>query len=229
MYVCLTRKVWFLCNEPQKKSHISILYLSCLKLISMIKCTKLIMLLSWSRRYERVNRTALAALAVRGCGKISRPANCPALEDQKPGIVPGFLDPSALSRGAADYQSGGRASGRFLRQPLSQMSQVLNRESVLCQIENDEKQLAVTTMLEKGKKLEKRFRKKSLRNFAGAHKSGESNCHFRSISSTIRLKKSSGTIRSRNLREIAFPRISVYTYKSVGTIGCSCGIGVDTK
>ena len=103
----------------------------------------------------RTPPTALAALAVRGCGKISRPANCPALEDQKPGIVPGFLDPSVLSRGAADYQSGGRASGRFLRQPLSQMSRVLNRESVLCQIENDEKQLAVTTMLEKGKKLEK--------------------------------------------------------------------------
>ena len=100
----------------------------------------------------RTPPTALAALAVRGCGKISRPANCPALEDQKPGIVPGFLDQSVLSRGAADYQSGGRAAGHFLRQPLSQMSRVLNRESVLCQIENDERQLAVTTMLEKRQK-----------------------------------------------------------------------------
>ena len=80
---------------------------------------------------------------MRGCGKISRPANCPALEDQKPGIVPGFLDPSVLSRGAADYQSGGRASGRFLLQPLSQMSRVLNREFVLCQIDNDENYKAV--------------------------------------------------------------------------------------
>ena len=74
---------------------------------------------------------------------------------RSPELSPDFLDPSVLSRRAADYQSGGRAAGRFLRQPLSQMSQVLNRESVLCQIENDEKQLAVMTMLEKGKKLEK--------------------------------------------------------------------------
>ena len=64
-------------------------------------------------------------------------------------------------------------------------------------------------MLEKGR-LEKK-------NFAGAWKSAEGNCHFKSISSTIRLRKSSATIRLRNLREIAFPRILVYTYKCIDT------------
>ena len=60
---------------------------------------------------------------VMGCGKISRPANCPA-PDQKTGIVPGFLDPRIRlfcpRGGAPDYPSRGRATGRFLRQPLSQ-------------------------------------------------------------------------------------------------------------
>ena len=90
--------------------------------------------------------TAGGGGGVRGGGKISSlPANCP---DQKlPGIVPGFLDPLSFCRrgAAADYQSGGRATGRFLRlQPLSQMSRALNHsESVLCQMENDEKKCKV--------------------------------------------------------------------------------------
>ena len=84
-------------------------------------------------------------------------------------------------------------------------------------------------LLVEKRRLEELFEKFFWQNFAGVSKSAEGNCHFRSISSTIRLKKSSGTIRSRNLREIAFPRILVYTYKCIGTIGCSCGIGVDTK
>ena len=76
-------------------------------------------------------------------------------------IVPGFLDPQIRlfcpRGGAPDYQRRGRATGRFLRQPLSQTSGVLNRESVLCQIENDEKQCNVEGRLEKGGNLSANF------------------------------------------------------------------------
>ena len=59
-------------------------------------------------------------------------------------LSPDFLIPESVCFvPSPDYQSRGRATGRFLRQPLSQTSQVLNRESVLCQKENDEKQCNV--------------------------------------------------------------------------------------
>ena len=68
-------------------------------------------------------RTPPVALAAVAWWAVVELANCPG-PDQKPGIVPGFLDPQIRlfcpRGGAPDYQSRGRATGHFLRQPLSQ-------------------------------------------------------------------------------------------------------------
>lgn len=148
---------------------------------------------------------------VMACGRISRPANCPAPDQNCPRIF-GSPDPSVLSPRRSSWLSEARPSYRPLFAPTV-ISNVRSSQSWICTL--SDRKWRETMQCRKKADLKKG--EIYLRIFAGAWKSAEGNCHLKSISSTIRLRKSSGTIRSRNLREIAFPRILVYMYKCIDT------------
>ena len=148
---------------------------------------------------------------VMACGRISRPANCHAPDQNCPRIF-GSPDPSVLSPRRSSWLSEARPSYRPLFAPTV-ISNVRSSQSWICTL--SDRKWRETMQCRKKADLKKG--EIYLRFFSGAWKSAEGNCHLKSISSTIRLRKSSGTIRSRNLREIAFPRILVYMYKCIDT------------